>query len=264
MQRAEESTKTTWINRAWLQHLQPFLWLKRLCEAMGGSIFYFSHTVHLTDQWRMERHARRHRLQRFYFQSALVGWETGLWIIANIVKISGASQEGRMGGESICGKGWRITTTGSCLGSMCTCIYNACAHCFNYSRFHAAPGPGWLEPYVNIYSAPGCDICSRLPSETVEMSHRSWRTEDIRSWRADSVCTERVALVVPRTEWWSRRSALVLSTSGWSSPHKRCPETTPAALHQALQETRNRSQRPKVSSCFVNVYSNEMLSRRGF
>lgn len=228
---------------------------------MGGSIFYFSHSVHLTDRWRMEWPARRPRLHRFYFQSALLGWETRLWIIANIVKISDVSKEGGMGGESIWGKGWRITTTGSCLGSMCTCVYNVCANCFNYSRFPAAPGPGWLEPYVNIYSAPGWDLCSRFVSETVEMSHRSWRTEDIRSSRDDSGCREPVAfvsaaLLVPRTAWWSRRSVLVLSTWGWSSPHKRCPEMTPAELRQALRETRNRSQGAKVSSCFVNVYSN--------
>lgn len=43
--------------------------------------------------------------------------------------------------------------------------------------------------------------------------------------------------VVPRTEWWSRMSVLVLSTSGWSSPHRRCPEWTPEELPQALWET---------------------------
>lgn len=136
---------------------------------------------------------------------------------------------------------------------MRTCIYNVCADSFNYSRFQAAPGPGQLEPSVNICSAPGCDICWRFVSETVEMSHR---TEDIPSSRADSVSTEQVALVVPHTEWWSHRSELVLSTSEWSSPHKRCPETIPVELRQALQETRNRPHWPKVSSCFLNVYSN--------
>lgn len=42
--------------------------------------------------------------------------------------------------------------------------------------------------------------------------------------------------LLPRTEWWSRRSVLVLSTSGWFSPHRRCPEWTPEEQPQALWE----------------------------
>lgn len=77
----------------------------------------------------------------------------GLGIITNIVKISGAGEERKIAGESICGKGWRITTIVIRMSSMCTCIYNVYADCFNYSGSDAAPGPDELEPYVNIYSA---------------------------------------------------------------------------------------------------------------
>lgn len=242
---------------ALLQHLQTFLWLKCLCEAMGGSIFYFSHSLHLTDQWRMERP----RLRRFYFQSALLGWGSSLWIIANIVKISGVSKEGTTEGESICGKGWRISTTGSCLGSMCTCIYNVTVSIIQDSMLllHQArrsPVSTFTQLRVVIY-APGL-LQRQLRCHTGAGGQRTLKVDEpiLYGW----VASVTAPLVVPRTEWWSRRSALVLSTSGWSSPHKRCPETSPAEPRQALQETRKRSQPPTVSSWFVNVNSSDMVA----
>lgn len=65
-------------------------------------------------------------------------------------------------------------------------LYNVCAHRFNYSRSDAAPGPGRLAGAVCQHLL--CDICPRFVSETVEMTHRSWRTENIKNAQADGVC----------------------------------------------------------------------------
>lgn len=77
-------------------------------------------------------------------RSVLHVWETTMSAFANLVKIPSMSKQE---GESVCGKRWRITSSLSWLGSMCTqtvCVcLCVCKGCFYYSRLKAAPGQGW-------------------------------------------------------------------------------------------------------------------------
>lgn len=59
---------------------------------------------------------------------------------------------------------------------------------------------------------------------------------------------------VPRTGWWSRRFALVPSTSGWSSPRRRCPEWSPVEQHLALWEI--------IKHTFVSLKTQPEAERR--
>lgn len=77
----------------------------------------------------------------------------------------------------------------------------------------------------------------RMAGETKQLNTGSESVYCSKGWSIYLNTWLNLVLVVPRTEWWSRRSVLVLSTSGWSSPHRRCPEWTPEEQPQALWES---------------------------
>lgn len=77
----------------------------------------------------------------------------------------------------------------------------------------------------------------RGAGETKQLNIGSKSVYPSKGWSISLKTLLNLVFVVPRTEWWSRRSVLVLSTSGWSSPHRRCPEWTPEARPRALWET---------------------------
>lgn len=83
-------------------------------------------------------------------------------------------------GESICGKGWRITSTWSWLRSMCT--YILCVETLSIIQdlllIPDRAGRGHVEPYVNICWVLDRDMCSRQRLCFLQRSHMSWRTED--------------------------------------------------------------------------------------
>lgn len=99
-----------------------------------------------------------------------------------------------------------------------------------------------LLPLYTIAVAEKKELKEMLPihrgvGETKQLNIGSKSVYPSKGWSISLKTLLNLVFVVPRTEWWSHRSVLVLSTSGWSSPHRHCPEWTPEARPRALWET---------------------------